>query len=132
MNNRFRYLVHSVTALALGGIIYLLLRDRTHIHDILHMPAMLYRLHFVGDGFVRYTLPDFLWAYSFASALHALFCGRRRKFVFAAVVLSGAVYEFAQMLSLISGTGDVLDIIMYVLAAVIADYIFFKKKENKK
>ncbi len=132
MNNRIRCFVHSVTALALGGIIYLLFRDRTHIHDALHMPALLNHTKFIGDDFVRYTLPDFLWAYSFACAFHAILCGKKRMLIFFTVVLSGGIYELMQHLSLISGTGDLLDAIMYILAAVIANFIFSKKRENEK
>ncbi len=124
--------MHSVTALVFGGMIYLLFRSRTHIHDILHLSSNFYATQFFGDDFVKYALPDFLWAYSFSSALHTVLGGKKRKFVFFTVVLFGTAYEVAQGLSFIKGTGDIIDIIMYFVAAIMTDYIFFRKKERKK
>ncbi len=132
MNNRIRYLIHSSVSIMLGATIYILTRSRTHIHDLFHMPTLFSNAEFFGDDFVRYAAPDFLWAYSFASALHAVFNGQNRKLVCFTVLLTGAAFELLQKLSIISGTGDMIDVIMYPTAAIIADYIFFKKKENKK
>ena len=69
---------------------------------------------------VLYNLPDALWLLSFLFMNEAVWGKDNRKFIFVAVVSIFALsIEILQMFTLFPGTGDILDIISYVIVLII-------------
>lgn len=69
---------------------------------------------------IRNQLPDGLWAYALLSCI--LIVWKREVNVFWTVAVFGAflAFEWLQHLQIIPGTGDILDVISYVLFGTIA------------
>ena len=69
---------------------------------------------------VLYNLPDALWLLSFLFMNEAVWGKDNRKYIFVAVVTIFALGgEILQMYTLFPGTGDMLDIISYVIVLII-------------
>ena len=69
---------------------------------------------------VLYNLPDALWLLSFLFMNEAVWGEDNRKYIFVAVVTIFALsIEILQMFILFPGTGDILDIINYVIVLII-------------
>ena len=69
---------------------------------------------------VLYNLPDALWLLSFLFMNEAVWGEDNRKYIFVAVVTIFALsIEILQMYTLFSGTGDMLDIISYIIVLII-------------
>ena len=69
---------------------------------------------------VLYNLPDALWLLSFLFMNEAVWGKDNRKFIFVAVVSIFALsIEILQKYTLFPGTGDMLDIISYVIVLII-------------
>ena len=69
---------------------------------------------------VLYNLPDALWLLSFLFMNEAIWGKDNRKYIFVAVVTIFALsIEILQMYTLFPGTGDILDIISYVIVLII-------------
>jgi len=78
-------------------------------------------IYFLPIGqFVRNHLPDGFWAYSLTSMILILW---RRKFNFlwlSIIILCFFIFEFFQQIKLIQGTGDIIDVICYLIFFTIA------------
>lgn len=130
----------SAISLTFGLMIYLVLRKDTYFHgwlpqafcDLIYSDV---ERNFVTD-FLKYYLPDFLWAFSFSSALTAVTMPLRNKrlfFISLVVFTVGAAYETLQYFEIVDGTFDLFDILMYAVAALISAAInikFFKGEEK--
>lgn len=69
---------------------------------------------------VLYNLPDALWLLSFLFMNEAVWGKDNRKYIFVAVITIFALsIEILQMYTLFPGTGDILDIISYVIVLII-------------
>ena len=125
---------HSVGALLVGGAMYLLFRQGTYLHTFFRIPTtMLSAAVFPGGYVLRYYLPDFLWTYSLCCALYAVALPRgwgRIGLPLCAAGLGG-LWEIGQWIGLVSGTGDVWDMVTYGLAAIVAFYINIRKEGNQ-
>ena len=122
----------SAGALCLGGILYVFLREESWIAKQIPISAYLIDsrayLAMKSLGFFRYYLPDFLWGLSLGCTLVAVCKPSREKcWICGAVSFScGCLWEALQLLGVLSGTGDLLDVAMYFLAAIIC--IIFNKR----
>ncbi len=126
MKNRVSCILHSVISLGVGGLIYLLFREETYLHSILHMgDGILAGGHFPGDFLVRFYLPDFLWAYSLTMALYAVLLPRKNSILVVITVGGvGIAWELLQLGGCVSGTFDVFDCLTYLSAAILSNFIF--------
>ena len=132
MSNKKINIITSIASLFLGGAIYILYRENCYVSNFVEgfIP-----LSFVRDAFnpfecdfIKYYLIDFLWASSLATALSTLFDSKRCIFLTALFVfLLGFVWELLQFFNIISGTGDIADIFMYLTAGLTAVIINFPK-----
>lgn len=130
----------SAVSLTFGLILYLVLRKDTYFHGWLPQAFcnLIYsdvERNFITD-FLRYYLPDFLWAFSFSSALTAVTIPLSNKHLFfnsLVVFIVGAAYEALQYFEIVGGTFDLFDILMYAVAVMISAAInikFFKGEEK--
>lgn len=79
--------------------------------------------------FVPYTLPHCLWTYSFTFLIAEVWGGRpvlAGVLAFAIGTLSGVVLEFCQLLGLIPGTFDMVDIAGYLVSGALALAFHFR------
>lgn len=83
-------------------------------------------------GWIRSYLPDGLWAYAFASAMLIVWQRELNLLWLSLVLLSGLVFEWMQFNEVVAGTGDLVDIIVYIVFFLIALLFnpFFKRTFN--
>lgn len=123
MIKRIKYMIHAVTALLFGLILYILFRPESYITgsilNIFHIKPD--RIAYDGAilSFLSFYFADFLWCYSLAIGLCAIFvpCGRGRFHCCLLAFGWGVIWELGQMAGVIGGTADILDVLMYLLAA---------------
>lgn len=117
---------HCLGALILGALIYVLLRPDTTLYrwgDMLGLVKAPICTDSPAFDLLRYYIVDALWAYALTFALFPFMSPIR------AAVLSdcwGIIWELAQGSGVVSGTFDLVDIIMYLTAAGIA--VLIKKQ----
>lgn len=124
----------SLVSLILGLLIYIFFRKGTYIHTLLkiHSSFCLSELNFIGSDFIKYYLPDFLWAFSLTNALITV-SDKTKKEVFIigfAVILLSALWEILQLLKIVSGTFDFVDCFIYLFAVVTAVALTTERKRK--
>ncbi len=123
-------LVLGIFSLSVGGLIYIVFRPDTLIHTLVSSFMPLPRECICQNSFIRFYLPDALWAFSLGCFLSTLL---ENRLIFALIVAGyGIAWELAQALSIISGTADLIDVGMYVIAALAVVGINLLFKENPK
>lgn len=133
---RLKSVLLSALSLLLGLIIYIFMRNETNFHFLL--PEGICNFFFgistaVPDNpitdFLRFWFVDFLWGVSLTFALISVSSeATKKKFISASVIsfAAGVLFEVAQLFSLVSGTFDVLDIVMYAAASLLCALISVK------
>jgi len=120
----------AIASIVVGFMLYLLFRENTYVSDIVEKYVDLeYPRHcaraFESD-FLKFYFPDFLWAMSLDCWIHTvIFCGRRSSIICSAIVgLFGILYEVLQYTRIVTGTFDIVDIIMYLSAALLVSVLY--------
>ena len=127
--NYFIYicLLNCILALITGMLIYSLFGKGTYIDSIIKLPDI--NIPHVLSELLRFYLADALWAYALTFSL-SLFINE----FFAGILSSvlGVSWELCQMLSIVSGTFDIIDILMYLSASALAVLIIhlFKRRHS--
>lgn len=128
-------------SLIIGLFIYLIFRENTYVAKFVSTQI---NLDFLRDlflplenDFIKYYLVDYLWGLSLNCGLHIIFFPNMKKSVVLTIVtfIFGTVYEGLQKFDIISGTGDIADIILYLLAGLtvnLINFILIKKEEKTK
>lgn len=125
--------VIGIFSLILGFLIYLLFRENTiittQISYIIDLEPLRNLFLGVKSDFLKYYLVDFLWALSLSCGLHIIFKPKIKGSLICSltVVTLGTVFEMLQFLNVINGTGDILDVISYILAALTVNVINLKR-----
>ncbi len=130
MKNRCFYIIHSFLSIFIGAFIYIVFRSNTYIHNFLNIKEpLLSNINFYGDQIIRYALPDFLWCYSFTMLIYAILMPVKNKSLIVCIscIIFGILWEILQLLSIITGTFDLIDCFMYILAAIISYIIYIKR-----
>ena len=131
------YYIVGILALALGGGCYLLCRPNTYVAQavikIIPMREVRNQLSWLDCGFLKYYLPDYLCGVALACGLHAIFNPKAKESLICTVVvvLLGALYEVLQWFGIISGTGDIVDVVLYALAGATVNVINYKRGNSK-
>ena len=126
--------VLSILALSLGLLIYIFFRNGTYIHSLLKIRNSFGFSHltFFGSDFIKYYLPDFLWAFLLTNALMAI-SNNTKKEVFIIgliVIVLSIVWELFQLFEVVSGTFDFLDCFIYILAVITAVALTTERKRK--
>lgn len=130
-------IVLCFTAIFIGGFLYLIFRPNTYItqiiFDLININGENIRTSAVSCAFSKYYLPDFLWAFSLCCGLVSVFPHKRFYIILVGIItfLCGLIWELLQFTKTISGTGDILDIILYLTACLIAVMINIKISGEK-
>ena len=126
--------VVGIFSLILGLLIYLLFRENTIITAQIsqHIDLKTFRNMFswAESSFLKYYLVDFLWALSLSCGLHIIFNPKIKVSLICSlvVIILGTVFELLQFFNAVNGTGDILDVILYILAALTVNFINIKKE----
>lgn len=137
METRTKNSLICVFALSLGCLLYVLFRPTTYIGSFLNRFTFVYNVRQVcspcaTDLFKAY-LPDFLWGLSLGCGLIAIYLPRPTGIVLCSLFsfLSGFAWECLQYCNIVSGTGDVHDVVMYFLAGTVCIIINIKETKRK-
>ena len=135
MTKRKLLILIGTISLLLGGLIYLLFRKNTYVAILLNcqlIESIRYSLNELNVDFVKFYLPDFLWALSLCCYLLSLFNPKFIGTVFCSltVLFYGVLWEVGQYTNVFKGTGDITDIIMYLSASIFAVFIYTKEKRK--
>ena len=126
IKNYHRFWIIGTIALILGSIIYILFRPQTYIAQWFSNYAFIQTLQDsvfkINNDFLRFYFPDYLWGLSLSCYLHSLFHPRISGSVLCSgiSILYGTLLELIQFFNIISGTGDICDILMFILAGATA------------
>ncbi|MBE6796932.1 MAG: hypothetical protein E7531_01125 [Ruminococcaceae bacterium] len=133
MSKRILFILFSALFLLVGATIYVLLRPNTYIAQFIGNLIGLNPLGEVGCNFLKFYLPDFLWAISLCFALYAIYLPNPKTSIILSVVVfvCGVVWEALQWAGVLGGTGDLLDVIMYLVASMLAVTFNLKKEKTK-
>ena len=130
-----RWIVHVVTPLAIGALIYVLWRpDHLQVFQWARLVGADGTVAWFRElaatwhppGFVLFSLPGGLWAYSFASAMGIAFEGESRLVVALAMSVGPAIgvgSELAQAAGSLPGSFDAWDLVAYVLGGAFAPVV---------
>lgn len=120
-NCRIKYVIWGMVTLFLGLLLYLLLRPNTYISRFalrflpFDLPVL---FSMIQNPILKFYLADYLWAFSLSCWLRCIFINEQKKvFSITIVTVTGTLYELAQCSGIVSGTGDVIDCLLYLLAA---------------
>lgn len=128
------FCILGIVALILGLLIYVLFRENTYISkivlSILPLNFLKEYFFFLNNKFVKFYFVDYLWAFSFSCWLHIIVKPTRTSSVLCTFIVffSGLFYELLQYFHVINGTGDIVDILLYLLAGLTVNII--NKKER--
>lgn len=135
MNVRVKMFLICLMGLCIGTVIYLFSRPDAYISIVILKILNLENTKAFLPIIISYYLPDFLWAISLCSGLFVIYPLDSRKGVVWGVVtfLYGFLWEALQLFSIVSGTADIIDVLLYLAAALTVVVInnYFKKREEK-
>lgn len=137
MSYRVKNLILMIAALLTGCLLYMLFRPETYITKMVAKIIPM-NINLTAESFIgivcSYYLPDFLWAFSLSCGLCALSSETKKCIRNCCYIgfLSGLIWEIAQRTQLISGTGDMVDVLMYLLGALMCRIINKKGNDYEK
>ncbi len=121
---RLSYIIIATISLLLGLLVYLLFNQTTYIYSFL--PDWLRFQQITLDNGILNVLiknycADLLWAISFTFVVQSILMLELPKvYLLLFTSLLGAVVEVMQLLSILNGTFDFYDILVYFLGALIS------------
>ena len=138
-NNKI-FIVNVIIPLIIGGIIYVLFRNKNLIiFDWLNYLGLQEYVNYLRNYFIfpkkipiwfKYSLPDFLWVYSLTSSMLLIWgkeIGKNKYFWFFLPLIIALISEFLQYFNLINGTFDFTDILFYLFSAFLSFLFLFKR-----
>ena len=121
---RILLIAASIISLVLGIMIYSFLRSGTVYHSVLKRIGIVFpdysKIDFPLGIFLRYYFTDMLWLFSLQTSILAITLPNMKKACRYSVELLffAMIYELFQYVHIISGTGDIIDILMYIIATL--------------
>ena len=108
------------------------LRSDTYIHQFIYFFIELPNFDDMQNAlvvFLKYYFVDALWCYALFFALAAVWLHQKKDIllIFICCALYGIVWELLQAGKFITGTFDVIDILMYLTADTVAVWIIKNK-----
>lgn len=125
------YLI-AIVSLMSGGALYVVFRENTYIAQIIRnlisVDSITHYLKRIDNNFLKFYFVDYLWALSLSCGLHIIFSPNKKGSILCTGIISfiGIVYELLQLAGIISGTGDLVDVILYFLAGVTVNILYLK------
>ena len=118
---KLKYFLLGLVAIVLGLLIYLIFRPNTYVSVSMKMFLkidMPVEFSNYNVPFLKYYFADYLWAFAFSCWLRCILFDVRKRddLCFFIVGITGILYEFMQFFGVVSGTGDIYDCLLYLLA----------------
>lgn len=135
MSDRGKNVIISSMSLVLGGASYIIFRDNTYIGGIFDEYSLVLSvrnlLNEMSCDFVKYYLLDFLWGLSLSCGIIAIHKPKTKGIFLSALTafICGCVWELLQYIGFVSGTGDWLDVLMYLSASLMSVLINKRRRE---
>lgn len=136
MSKRQKNILRCLGALVLGAILYILFRKNTwvaHLFDgIGFVRCLRSMVQSISLNWLRFYVPDLLWAFALSCGIQAI-CVPKRGGVPACALsafICGLVWEFLQWSHVVSGTGDLWDVLMYLTGSVLSILINIKGEKR--
>lgn len=137
MSKRKKNIRFSLTALVVGCFLYVFFRENTYVGNMFDSIENIEKMRQMFSSQIcdlcKFYLPDFLWGFSLSCGLIAIYVPGIKGIIICASVafLCGCMWELLQYIGVLSGTGDIHDIIMYFLASAICIIINLKETREK-
>lgn len=134
MSKKTFNLILGTCALIIGGWLYIKFRENSYItiayRRFIKFSLSKNTVKSLDCPFIQFYLQDFLWAFSLGCLLNTVTETSKITSVLCAVIsfLCGFTWEILQALQIVSGTFDLIDILMYFSAGVICFLINFKER----
>ena len=144
MNKINQILIHVIIPMIIGGIIYIIFRDKNLIMfkwfnkigilDFIDYLRYLFSNLILLPNWIKFNLPDGIWTYSLTSLMLIIWYRETENFwfLYLFIPILGLMFELGQLMKIIPGTYDNIDI-AFVLIATISPYFFIlnnKKGQN--
>lgn len=137
MSKRRRNILLCVGGLMVGGVVYILFRENAYISELFNeLPLILFIRSALGSRigiWISFYLPDCLWGFSLACGIQAI-CQPKRGGLFISAFTAfvcGLIWELLQWGNLVSGTGDLWDVLMYFLGSTLTIFINIKERKHE-
>ncbi len=125
----------SINTLLLGAVLYIWLRPESYVGAFVRQLLKINSQANIRFIPISFYLPDLLWGMSLCSGLYAIYpINRKRMWLWGVVTfLYGTLWELAQKLNIVSGTADIFDVILYLVAAIVVVMInkYLEKGKEK-
>lgn len=138
MSSRRKNILMSAVSLYTGFVLYVLFREDTYIaKGFSFLPWVTFLQIWLAPkapSFVKYHLQDFIWAFSLSCGLLAVVGSAKKQAFFCAVTafFCGLLWEFLQYCKIVSGTGDLWDVLMYLAAGAVSVILNLEEREHEK
>lgn len=135
MSERHKIALLSIYSLVVGCALYIIFRSDSYVAKLFSVLPFIVKIQefflFADSDFLKYYFPDYLWCLGLCCALIAIHTPKLKSVLLCSTVsvICGMAWELSQYIGIINGTGDILDIIMYLLAGVTAVIIYLKEKK---
>lgn len=136
MSKRQKNILMCLSALLLGAVLYIFFRRNTWVSRLFAViafaPEVAVQQKWMLMDWIRYYIPDFLWSFSLSCGIQAI-CLPKRKDILgcSAIALAcGVVWEVLQWRNVVSGTGDILDVLMYFGGSILSILINIKERKQ--
>lgn len=138
MFRRKIYILLGVVSLSLGVLIYILFRENSYIGIAFSRLSIIQAIRRMLEGFscdfLEFYFPDFLWGFSLSCGFLAIYLPKRNGCIICTGIafLCGCVWEWMQHKEIVSGTGDINDVLMYLLACITCTIINIRSERYEK
>lgn len=136
MSKRRMNILFGTVALFLGTFLYIVFRSNTYIGQIFDIFYLINSIRtycsMYATDFLKFYFPDFLWGFSLGCGLYVIYNPGRKGIILCgcSTFLCGCLWELLQYFHIVSGTGDVLDMMMYLLASFFITIINLKEEQR--
>lgn len=136
MSKKALNFIFGVIALLIGGLLYILFRERSYItiifRYILGNNSSATNIQWHNGTHIQYYLSDFLWAFSLGCILNGILEANRNIAILCSALafICGLIWEILQFFQIVSGTFDPVDILMYFMAGIICYLINLKERKQ--
>ena len=129
------YVLCGITTLICGLFVYLIFRPNTYVTKFIFGIIPLEPAMTVKPEWLKYYAGDFLWAFSLSCFIYAIYLPNIKRGLGCSGIVAfvGLSYELMQYFKVVPGTGDIVDVLFYLLAAIAVNIINYlrRKKDDK-
>ncbi len=135
MSNRGKNTIISIASLLLGGASYIVFRENTYVAEFFDVFSFVTpireSLSIFSCDFTNYYLQDFLWGLSLSCGIIAIYKPDRKGIFLSAFTafICGCIWELVQYIGVVKGTGDFLDVLMYLSASLMSVLVNKERRE---